>query len=358
MKKFLCLVLSVVLCASCVFCASADAPEAEGGTLKLINLNVDGLPIPAAFSEEHRDPLAMSKKIPPVLNAYQADIIATQEDFNFHPIHKKNIDMPYKTLHSGVIPFGDGLNYFSKYPIYNVHREAWEETYGVLDSYGDQLTPKGFLCASMEIADGVVIDVYDIHADAGDDEDDIAARVAEYRQLFRYMDAYSKDHAVIITGDTNARFLQLESCLQELFIEERGFKEAWVELKNEGRYYLTPEDEARFTAQYPGSWWGVWDSAEKTFYRDGGGVSFEALSEELVWHYDEDGVMLADHAAEIVELRYTIDRSAVHDTRTYKKEIWTPYRILFLYPKYFFKSLFLILGALPKLISEKIKAAA
>ena len=354
MKKLLALLLSAVLCAACVCTASASSSD-DSGTLKLVNYNVDGLPIPAAFSSEHRDPLAMSKKIPPVLNALEADIIAVQEDFNFHTIHKKNIDMPYKTLHSGVIPFGDGLNFFTKYPIYNVTREAWEQAYGVLDSSADELTPKGFLCASMEIAQGVVIDVYDIHADADDGEQDIAARVAEYQQLLRFIDAYSKDHAVIITGDTNARFLQLESRLRELFIDGAGFKEAWIELKNEGRYTLTAEDEARFVAQYPGSWWGVWDSAEKTFYRDGGGVSFEALSQEYVWLLDENGEQLADHAAEIVELRYTIDRSAVHDTRTYREEHWTPYRILFLYPKYFFKSLFLILGALPGLLIDKIK---
>ena len=45
----------------------------------------------------------------------------------------------------------------------------------------------------------------------------------------------------------------------------------------------------------------------------------------------------------------------MQDSRTYKKEIWTPYRILFLYPKYFFKSMFLLLGALPGLIVDKIK---
>lgn len=357
MKKNLRRVLALaltVLFAACAFSVHAADASAEGGTMKIVNLNVDGLPIPAWASSENRDPLAMSKKIPNVLNALNADVIAVQEDFNFHAIHRKNIDMPYKTLHAGWIPFGDGLNFFSKYPIYNVHREAWDQAYGVLDSSGDELTPKGFLCASMEIADGVVIDVYDIHADADDGEKDIAARVSEYEQLLRYVDNYSKDHAVIITGDTNARFLQLESRLQELFIDGEGFKEAWIELKNEGRYTLTPEDEARWNAQYPGSWWGVWDSAEKTFYRDGGGVSFEALSQDYVWYLDENGERIADHAAEIVELRYTIDRSAVHDTRTYKKEIWTPYRVLFLYPKYFFKSLFLILGALPKLIYGKI----
>lgn len=357
MKKILALLLCVVLCAACACPAFAADDSAETGTMKIVNLNVDGLPIPAWASSENRDPLACSKKLPSVINAMQPDIVAVQEDFNFHLIHKKEIDLPYKTMHSGPIPFGDGMNFFSRYPIYNVAREPWDETYGVLDHCGDELTPKGFLCASMEIADGVYVDVYDLHADADwgvDYERDLAARLSEYRQLMRFVDSYSKDHAVILVGDVNARFLDTENEMQKIFIEDAGFKEAWIELENEGRYYLTPEDEARFSARYS-SWWGYWDSAEKLFYRDGGGVSFEALSNELRWLYDESGAELADHAAQITELRYSIDRSAVQDSRTYKKEIWTPYRILFLYPKYFFKSLFLLLGALPGLIVDKIK---
>lgn len=355
MKKVLVIVLCALLCAVCAFPAFAETDAAESGTLKIVNYNVDGLPIPAAFSSEHRDPLAGSKMIPPILNAMNADIIAVQEDFNFHFIHKKGIDMPYKTLHSGPIPFGDGMNFFSKFPMYNVAREAWNDAYGVLDSSADELTPKGFLCASMEIADGVYIDVYDLHADADDGEGDVAARLSEFNQLLQFVDNYSKDHAVILVGDVNARFLQTENQLKELFIEKEGFKEIWIEKENGGRYTLTDEDVARFSAQYA-SWWGYWDSAEKLFYRDGGGVALEAESTELVWYLDENGTQIADHAAQISELRYTIDRSAVHDTRTYKKETWNPLRIV-QDVKNFFRSLFLILGALPKLIADKIKAA-
>ena len=357
MKKILACALCAVLC---VLCATPvfSAQGTDAGTMKIVNLNVDGLPIPAWASSENRDPLECSKKLPAVINAMDADIVAVQEDFNFHHIHKKGIDLPYRTNHSGPIPFGDGMNFFSRYPVFNVAREAWDETYGVLDSCGDELTPKGFMCASMEIADGVYVDVYDLHADADwgvDYERDLAARLSEYRQLLRFVDAYSKDHAVIIVGDVNARFLDTENEMQKLFIEEQGFKEIWIETENEGRYYLTPEDVARYEAQFS-SWWGCWDSAEKLFYRDGGGVSFEALSNELRWLYDETtGEPLADHAAQIAELRYTIDRSAVQDSRTYKTETFDFYRLFILWPKYFFKSLFLLLGALPPFLMDKIR---
>ena len=352
MKKTCSLLLCVLLCFACAYPAFAEDAASDEGTLKIVSYNVDGLPIPAFATSENRDPIACSKKIPPVLNALNADIIAVQEDFNFHYIHKKGIDMPYKTMHPGGIPFGDGLNFFSKFPMYNVTREAWNDAYGILDSSADQLTPKGFLYAAMEIADGVYVDVYDLHADADDGEGDVAARLSEFRQLLDFIDRVSADHAVIIVGDINARFLQLENKMQEMFIEGEGFKEIWIELENGGNYYLTPEDEARFNAQYS-SWWGYWDSAEKLFYRDGGGVSFSAKSNDLVWYLDEEGNHLADHAAQIAELQYTIDRNAVHDTRTYKKETLNPFRRLFLHIKYFFKSLFLILSDLPRIIKAK-----
>ncbi|MBQ7542598.1 MAG: hypothetical protein IJT44_09950 [Clostridia bacterium] len=355
MKRF----LSIILCALTVFGAvsfgaSAEDGALQTGSLKLINYNVDGLPIPAFATSENRDPLSCSRQIPATLNACNADVIAVQEDFNFHAIHKKNIDMPYKTIHSGVIPFGDGLNFFSKFPMYNIAREPWKDANGILSDGADTLTPKGFLCASMEIADGVYIDVYDIHADADDTEPDIAARISQYTQLLDFIDAYSKDHAVIIIGDTNARFLQTENRLKEMFIDGAGFKEVWIEMENGGRYTLTPEDEARFNAEYD-SWWGYWDSAEKIFYRDGGGVSFEAKSHEYVWFLTEEGERLADHAAELATLDYTIDRSAVHDTRTYKKESIDLVRTIVLHVNYFFKSLFLILSDLPRLLVEKIR---
>lgn len=356
MKQLLSLLLCGTLCFLCL-CGAAAEDDADAGTLKIVNLNVDGLPIPSFMTSENRDPLTCSAKLPAKLNEMDADIIAVQEDFNFHFFHKYGIDLPYKTLHAGGIPFGDGLNFFSRYPLYNVAREPWDEAYGILDSSSDALTPKGFLCASMQIAEGVFIDVYDLHADADDGEGDIAARVSEFRQLLQNVETYSKDHAVLIIGDTNARFLQVQSELKKQFIDEAGFKEVWIELENGGRYTLTPEDEARFQAQYA-SWWGYWDSAEKVFYRDGGGVSFEALSHEYVWLYDDAGERLADHAAEIVELRYAIDRAAVQDSRTYKKEVLHPIRLLYLHVKYFFKSLFLILGALPEYLSAKLGSAA
>lgn len=331
--------------------AFAEEPAAETGTLKILNYNVDGLPLPSFLSSTGRDPRACSEQIPAKLNAFEADIIAVQEDFNYHSILKNNIDTKYQTFHSGVIPVGDGLNFFSNLPLYNIVRVPWETAYGIFDAGSDELTPKGFLCSSVQIADGVYVDIYDIHADAYGGPENAAARAAQYKQLLSFVEEHSKDHAVIITGDTNTRFMHTESELKKQFIDEAGFKEAWVELENGGNYNITYADNERFGTEY----WGIWDSVEKVFYRDGGGVSLEAVEHEFVLLTDENDAPLSDHSAELATLRYSIDRSKVNDTRTYEIEIEHPFRTIVDHLRYFFKSLSLILGELPKVIRGEIK---
>ena len=345
---------ALLLCAALLFCTAAPvfaADSADSGTVTILNYNVDGLPLPAFLSSTGRDPLACSKQIPAKLNALNADIIAVQEDFNFHTILKNRIDADYTTFHSGGIPFGDGLNFYSKLPLYNVTRVPWETAYGIFDAGSDELTPKGFLCSSVQLADGVYVDVYDLHADAYGAPPNAAARVAQYKQLIAFIDTYSKDHAVIVTGDTNTRFMHTESELRKQFIDEAGFKEAWVELCNGGAYNITYADNEKWGEEY----WGIWDSVEKVFYRDGGGISLEAVSHEFILLTDENGKPLSDHSAELATLSYTVDRSALHDTRTYEKERYRPVHTLVNHIQSFFKALKLILGELPKVLSGEIK---
>ncbi|MBR5618928.1 MAG: hypothetical protein IKW76_04280 [Clostridia bacterium] len=345
---------ALFLCAILVLCTAIPVfaeGETETGTLKILNYNVDGLPLPAFLSSTGRDPLACSKQIPAKLNAFEADIIAVQEDFNFHTILKNGIDAKYTTYHSGGIPFGDGLNYYSNLPLFNVTRVPWETAYGVFDAGSDELTPKGFLCGSVEIADGVYVDVYDMHADAYGAPPNAAARVEQYKQMIAFIEDYSKDHAVIVTGDTNTRFMHTESELKKQFIDEAGFKEAWVELCNDGNYDITYADNEKWGTEY----WGIWDSVEKVFYRSGGGVTLEAADHEFVLLTDENGSPLSDHSAEFATLTYTIDRGMLNDSRTYEKEHIKPISLLIHHIRYFLKALDLVINELPKVLSGEIK---
>ena len=162
MKKIISILLAVVLFVGCTSLAFAENDNTIKGTLNLVSFNVDGLSIPAALSSTKRDPIKATGLIAKQINASDCDILSVQEDFNLHPILEKNLDMKYATLTSGGVAVGDGLNVFSKYPVYNVGRVPWRTAYGVYDCGSDELTPKGILYCTVEIADGVFIDVYNI----------------------------------------------------------------------------------------------------------------------------------------------------------------------------------------------------
>ncbi len=68
------------------------------------------------------------------------------------------------------------------------------------DSGSDELTPKGFMYNQVKIADGVYVDVYNLHADADTDPKSEAARRSNLNQLATYIEQYSQGHAVIVFG--------------------------------------------------------------------------------------------------------------------------------------------------------------
>ena len=55
------------------------------------------------------------------------------------------------------------------------------------------------------VGSGVVIDVYNLHADAGGDAGDNAARTQQFAQLATFIGSYSTDNPVMVIGDTNLK---------------------------------------------------------------------------------------------------------------------------------------------------------
>ena len=115
------------------------------------------------------------------------------------------------TNFSGSIPGGDGLNVFTKsMPIYNEKRVTWDKLFGDLVE-GDTLTPKGIIYTVIEIADGVYVDFYNIHADAFDTEGSRKARESNYKQLMAMVEENSakNNRPVIITGTSTSSSTRL-----------------------------------------------------------------------------------------------------------------------------------------------------
>ncbi len=367
MKKFISILLAAVLFIGCSIFAFAEDGNTVTGTLSLVSFNVDGLPIPAALSSTKRDPIKATKLIAKQINASGCDILSAQEDFNLHPILKSGLDMQYATETSGGVAVGDGLNLFSKYPIYNIGRVPWKSAYGVYDCGSDELTPKGILYCTVEVADGIYIDVYNIHADAWEDEKSMQAKADQFDQLIELVEEHSgTDRAVILTGDFNTNYsvfregykngqYKIDLCqkLMDNFIGH-GFRDAWIEYNNGGNYDFTyGEMYERYGCDYP----RVWDTLDHVYYRDGAGVSFE-LIEAVYDGFDCDEISwdghLSDHAAVRTKLSYTANSDEVKPLENKQVEKFDLIKYIINAVTTLSKSLFKAIINLPELIKNGI----
>jgi hypothetical protein len=195
----------------------------RAGEFDALSYNVAGLPEALSDSE----PSINTPYISPLLNDY--DLVMVQEDWKepspnllallgyhvYHDILAAQARHPYQSIPKPIPVLtdssrptalvSDGLNFFSDFRFEEpVVRVRWTGCFGDANSgAGDCLAQKGFSMAAMELAPGVKIDVYTIHAEAGSTPMDQSLQVADYQQLGAYIVANSAGHAVILGGDTN-----------------------------------------------------------------------------------------------------------------------------------------------------------
>lgn len=108
---------------------------------------------------------------------------------------------------------GSGIYNFSRWPIKKALYEKWEK----LISY-DELSHKGFVGMKTYIREDLIVDVYNLHAQAGDAE----MRKDNYRQLLEGMKSMSigTGRPIIVMGDFNCSVGE-EEC--DWIIKNGGF---------------------------------------------------------------------------------------------------------------------------------------
>ena len=317
-KRLLCLTLSLLFVLSlCVVPASAESSGKK--TIHMLCYNVAGLPsLGNIMGMKGANVPDNQLKLGKQLNQSGYDVIAVQEDFNYHCYLAKGLtNYKYKTNHTGGIPGGDGMNIFSKYPIYNEKRTTWEKAYGVFDD-GDELTPKGILYAALDLGSGLYVDLYVIHADAFDDENSRAARNDNFRQLYELIESRGTNRPVIVTGDFNtSSHLDSGTVFTDYMITRAGFKDAWTELNNGGNYTNYSSHVAS------GDFWGNWDSVEKFLYRDGGNIQVD-VSEFAYLDFCNGSTPISDHKAARATITFTPNDPVTENTEAMTV---TPYNL-------------------------------
>ncbi len=244
--------------------------------MDVLTYNVAGLPQGISGS----NPEVNTPLISPLLN--QHALVLVQEDFFYHEDLYAEAEHPYKTERSGdgVMDLGDGLNLLSEYPLGPLSRTAWKACYGQLGNGSDCLAKKGFAVTEVELAPGVLVDVYDLHMDAGRDPEDMMARSAQVDQLVAAIAARSGDRAIVVAGDTNMK-AEDEADLQKL-LTGAGLTDSCRA--------LGCGEESRI---------------DRVLYRSSASIELSAVSWGLDLSFvDGEGIPLSDHEAVAVQIAW------------------------------------------------------
>ena len=259
---------------------------APPGEFSLLSYNVAALP--QEISKEQ--PGLHLPLISPRLNAY--DVVLTQENFdwwqpllggldfvNYAARLRKDVTHPYRSgQHPGPVAVGldvgartplvgDGLGMLSRYPFSEPVRVPWTGCFGgILPDGGaaDCLAMKGFSMARMTLADGLTVDVYDLHGEAGNTVTDQRLQEADYLQLAAFINTNSAGRAVVLAGDTNLHITGAvpeaygdgDQLIWEGFLAATGLRDTCAELSCPFR-----------------------SSIDKAAFRSGGGVDLAPLSQ-------------------------------------------------------------------------------
>ncbi|MCA9649077.1 MAG: endonuclease/exonuclease/phosphatase family protein [Myxococcales bacterium] len=188
--------------------SSGESSSSSGGGLDfppgefdLLTYNVAGLPQGISSSNPEQN----IPQISPLLDAF--DLVLVQEDFWYHEQLSAEVTLPYASMPWSEMPtledIGDGLNRFGIHPFVDHERVAWYDCHGTVDCASDCLATKGWSFARTTLAEGVEVDVYNLHMEAGGCPEDIEIRTNAAQDLVDAIAERSSGRAVIVGGDFN-----------------------------------------------------------------------------------------------------------------------------------------------------------
>jgi endonuclease/exonuclease/phosphatase family metal-dependent hydrolase len=196
------------------------------GKLRILTYNVAGLPEGLSAVRPTRN----LPRIGALLGPY--DLVLIQEDFAYPELLRKYVGVTYASpmhLPSDDGTYGDGLTFFARYPFTVPARSAWTSCHGVVDSYFDCLTRKGYAFTTMVLGTSLRLHVYNVHLDAGGSPADLNARRNQVAQLLRSINEQSAGEAIILGGDFN--FSRSERDVLAHFEQESGLVDVCKRLR-------------------------------------------------------------------------------------------------------------------------------
>lgn len=194
----------IAIAAGCGGDGDAEPDPPEDGEVRILTYNVHGL---LEWITGDDTPARM-RGISPLLAAF--DVAAIQENFFYSDDLMTDRAHPH-FAHSDTIAEGrqthSGLTLLSTPAIVDSEGEAWRLCHGISDGASDCLATKGLQWSRLQVGDAAhaTIDVFNLHAEAGGGEQDIAARTSDIAQLIENIGSRAAGQAVIVLGDFNLR---------------------------------------------------------------------------------------------------------------------------------------------------------
>lgn len=262
---------------------ACGAAHAASGSFSTLSYNVAGLPQGASSAQGSRS--TATRQISCYVKKY--DLVNVQEDFNYHAdLYDACDDHPFRSPTSGGAGVGSGLNTLSRFPYDDWARVKWNDCNGV-----DCLTPKGFTMARTRLAEGVYVDIYNLHAQAQTETADLAARRKNIAQLLAYIESESAGNAVVVLGDTNTRYTRDGDNIGQFL--RHGFTDAWVERTRNGS---VPAAGAAVLLCEPAVTSANCEIVDKVFYRGNGHITLSPTAYAIQTDAtDANGTELSDH---------------------------------------------------------------
>jgi len=284
---------------------------AADGDFAALTYNVRGLP-PTVIEDRTTEIAAIA----PLLEDFHTDVdalVAIQELF-YQPYFDTITDVltvsyPFISAkdNGGPSGVGDGLTRMSDFAFSNFDRTQWNMCFGIEDSGNDCLTNKGFSYGRHELEPGVFVDVYNLHADAGQDAGSKAARADNIGQLIDAINANSPPGtAVLVLGDTNSHYTRVDDVIEDV-LSDAGMTDVWIQLVNGDVVPGKGSDIDSGCDSITGDPSGPdCELIDKIFYRSGSGVTLTpTVYTVLVDPFgDPNHGGLSDHFAVSAEFHY------------------------------------------------------
>ncbi|WP_371667314.1 jacalin-like lectin [Streptomyces sp. NBC_00289] len=290
MRRFFASLAAVAAALGGLITTAPTAAAADSGTFSVLTYNVAGLPewLSSASTPRDTSTTEIGRRIAPY------DIVNVEEDFNYHAYLYSTDTHPYRTATSGSAGIGSGLNTVSHYAWDgdDFERAGWNSCQ--IDS-GDCLTPKGFTFMRERLAEGVYVDFYNLHTNAGTNDGDEASRADNLNQLTSFIATHSAGNAVVVMGDTNTRYTRAADTIAE-FTAANGLTDAWVKVIR-GGVAPTKGSDPLVCDQTGTTVPNTCEVVDKILYRGSRLVTLNATSynNEHAKFLNSDGLMLSDH---------------------------------------------------------------